>query len=128
LQALAAAGIRARLPAVPKDNLRERALAPAGTLVPRFLQEISTHAFFDQMSKPARNSHPISALAIARTFFITSKTFRGQALLQSERMAMLVIDVLCTHVSARRVGIHDFVVMPGHLHVSLLKKQMRTGG
>jgi len=62
------------------------------------LQEIPTPAFFDQMSKPVRNSHPSSARAIARTFFITSKTFQGQALLQSERMAMLLIDVLRAHV------------------------------
>ena len=75
------------------------------------------------MSKPVRNSHPSSARAIARTFFITSKTFQGQALLQSERMAMLLIDVLRAHVSARRFGVHDFVVMPDHLHVSLTVNQ-----
>ena len=36
---------------------------------------------------------------------------------------MLLIDVLRAHVSARRFGVHDFVVMPDHLHVSLTVNQ-----
>src|SRR5258708_7789777 len=36
LQALAAAGNRARLPAVPSSRRKRRPLGPAGTLVPRF--------------------------------------------------------------------------------------------
>ena len=36
-------------------------------------------------------------------------------MLQSERMATLLIDVLRSN--ARRFKIHDFVVMPNHLHL-----------
>ena len=40
----------------------------------------------------------------------------GRALLQSERNAMLLIDVLRANVKANRFQVHDFVVMPNHLH------------
>ena len=40
----------------------------------------------------------------------------GRALLQSERNALLLIGVLRTNVRARKFTIHDFVVMPDHLH------------
>src|ERR1035438_6090308 len=40
----------------------------------------------------------------------------GRDLLQSERNAMLMIDVLRSYVAARKFRLHDFVVMPDHLH------------
>jgi putative transposase len=38
-------------------------------------------------------------------------------LLQSERNAMLFIDVLRSYVAAGKFRIHDFVVMPNHVHL-----------
>lgn len=38
-------------------------------------------------------------------------------LLQSERMATLLMDVLRTYVSAGKFVVHDFVVMLDHLHL-----------
>src|SRR5260221_12194117 len=75
------------------------------------------------MSKPARNSQPASVRAISRTFFVTSRTVQGQAVLQSERMATLFIDVLRSYVAAGKFGVHDFVVMPEHVHVLLTVDQ-----
>jgi putative transposase len=40
----------------------------------------------------------------------------ARRLLQSERNAML-IDVLRSNVKARKFEIHEFVIMPDHLHV-----------
>jgi putative transposase len=40
----------------------------------------------------------------------------GRRLLQSERSAMLLIDVLRSNVKARKFEVHDFVIMPDHLH------------
>jgi len=71
------------------------------------------------MAKPTRNSEANSIQAGLRTFFVSSKTCQGKALLQSERMATLLIDVMRSHVSAGRFKIHDFVVMPNHLHLTL---------
>lgn len=69
------------------------------------------------MSKPKRNSREESLREIERTFFITSKSIEGRAILQSERHAMLLIDVMRAYVEAKKFVIHDFVVMPNHLHV-----------
>jgi putative transposase len=70
------------------------------------------------MSKPARNSRPDGIGGSARTFFAT-KTSQGAPLLQSERNAMLLVDVLRSYMTAGKFRIHDFVVMPNHLHVLL---------
>jgi len=37
--------------------------------------------------------------------------------LQSERNATLFIDVLRSYVAARKFQLHDFVVMPDHVHL-----------
>ena len=41
----------------------------------------------------------------------------GRPLLQSERNAMLFIDVLRSYVAAGKFEVHDFVVMPDHVHL-----------
>jgi putative transposase len=71
------------------------------------------------MSRPIRNSQPVSIRAISRTFFVTSNAFEKNALFQSARMAGLLIDVLRTYAKAGKFVVHDFVVMPDHLHVIL---------
>jgi putative transposase len=41
----------------------------------------------------------------------------GRALLQSERNAMLLIDVLRSYHAAGKFQLHDFVIMPNHVHL-----------
>jgi putative transposase len=67
--------------------------------------------------KTLANTSPKKIQKDSRTFFVTSKTSLGQALLQTERMANLFIDVLRSYVAAGRFKIHDFVVMPDHFHL-----------
>ena len=67
------------------------------------------------MAIPARNAAPKEILSPSRTFFVTTKTIQGRHLLQSDAFANLLIDVLRSH--AKRFTIHDFVVMPNHLHL-----------
>ena len=43
----------------------------------------------------------------------------GRRLLQSERNSQLMIDVLRSLVAERNFELHDFVVMPDHLHLLL---------
>jgi putative transposase len=50
-------------------------------------------------------------------FFVTTKTSMGRRLLQSERNASLFIEVLRTYVATKKFRIHDFVVMPDHVHL-----------
>lgn len=56
-------------------------------------------------------------MSTSRTFFVTTNTSLGQRLLQSERNAMLLIDVLRSYVARRKFQLHDFVVMPNHVHL-----------
>jgi putative transposase len=71
------------------------------------------------MSKPARNSRPDGIVTSDRTFFATTKTIQGARLLQSDRNAMLLVEVLRSYMTAGKFRIHDFVIMPNHLHVLL---------
>jgi len=50
-------------------------------------------------------------------FFVTSKTSMGRRLLQSDGFAALFVDVLRKCVGAGRFKVHDFVVMPDHVHL-----------
>jgi putative transposase len=69
------------------------------------------------MATPLRNANSSQILSPSRTFFVTTKMSMGRALLQSERNASLFIDVLRSYVAARKFQLHDFVVMPDHVHL-----------
>jgi putative transposase len=71
------------------------------------------------MAKPDRYASPKAILSPARTFFATTKASMGRLLLQSERNAGLLIEVLRSLVAEHKFKLHDFVVMPDHLHVLL---------
>jgi putative transposase len=69
------------------------------------------------MAHPARNAAPTSILNPSRTFFTTTGTSMGRRLLQSERNAGLLIDVLRSLVAERKFELHDFAIIPDHLHL-----------
>ena len=50
----------------------------------------------------------------------------GRALSQSERNAMLFIDVLRSYVKTKKFQVHDFVVMPDHVHLLITVKDDMT--
>ncbi len=69
------------------------------------------------MAAPSRKSGSKDAPLYARTFFVTTKTSMGRRLLQSDRFAGLLVDVLRLCVKAGRFEVDDFVIMPDHLHL-----------
>jgi putative transposase len=69
------------------------------------------------MAKPSRPSDPQSSSGQPRTFFVSTRTAGGRALFQTERMATLLIDVFRSKMRARKFTIHEFVIMPNHLHI-----------
>jgi putative transposase len=71
------------------------------------------------MAIPSRKASPDNILRPARTFFTTTKTFTGKRLLQTERNANLLIDVLRSLVTEKAFQLHDFVIMPDHVHLLL---------
>ena len=78
------------------------------------------------MAQPSRNASSNAILSPARTFFATTKTSMGRRLLQSERNATLLIDVLRSLVAERKFNLHDFVIMPDHLHLLLTVEDEMT--
>lgn len=78
------------------------------------------------MAKPARNANPDNLLSDSRTFFATTKCAMGHRLLQSERNAMLLIDVLRSYVAAHKFQLHDFVIMPDHIHLLITVRRDMT--
>ena len=69
------------------------------------------------MAIPLRRSAPDQIRNASRTFFITTKTTMGKALLQTDRNAALLVDVLRRCVAAKHFILHDFVIMPNHVHL-----------
>jgi putative transposase len=69
------------------------------------------------MSKPSRPSDPKNATGHPRTFFVTTRAAGGRQLFQTERMANLFIAVLREYMRAGKFTVHDFVVMPNHIHI-----------
>jgi len=78
------------------------------------------------MARPSRNAVPNAILQPARTFFATTKSSMGRHLLQSERNAGLLIDVLRSLVKERKFQLHDFVIMPDHVHLLLTIEEAMT--
>jgi putative transposase len=53
----------------------------------------------------------------SNTYFITTSTDGGRALLQSERVANLFLTTLFAYRDDKKFQVHEFVVMPNHIHV-----------
>jgi putative transposase len=71
------------------------------------------------MAKPSRPSDPHNSNGQLRTFFVSTSTAERRPILQTDRMANLLIDVLRTYATAGQFKVHDFVVMRNHLHALL---------
>ena len=69
------------------------------------------------MAHPARNASAADILNPSRIFFATTKTSMGKRLLQSERNAELLVDVLRSLVAERKFKLRDFVIMSDHVHL-----------
>lgn len=68
------------------------------------------------MTIPKRHSQPEDAEAAVRCFFLTSCTWGRRALLQTDAMASLLIDVLFHYRNQGLYRLHAFVVMRNHFH------------
>src|SRR5438874_616232 len=51
------------------------------------------------------------------SYFVTTSTWEKKNILQSERMAGLLIDVLQNYRAQRKFLLHEFVIMPNHFHL-----------
>jgi putative transposase len=56
------------------------------------------------------------------TYFITASTHEKQSILQSERMAALLMNVLSHYQQQGKYWLHEFVIMPDHFHLLITPK------
>ena len=71
------------------------------------------------MAIPIRHSDPAQIAAGARTFFVTSSISGKRNLLHSDRSAQVFVRSLYEYRAQRKFRLHEFVVMPHHIHVLL---------
>src|SRR5215475_8403194 len=56
-------------------------------------------------------------------YFITASAFQKRNILQSDRMAGLLVDVLLHYRAQRKYLLHEFVVMPDHFHLLITPRE-----
>jgi len=110
------------LTAAMNDSLCNKGTASAG---PKHNQ-IRSGASAPAMSHPGRNASSDHILQPTRTFFVTTKTSMGRRLLQSERNAGPLIDVLRSLVAEQHFRLLNFVIMPDHFHALITVNQEMT--
>ena len=70
------------------------------------------------MAIPNRNA-TAAAPATARTFFVTTSTAGGRRYFQSDRNCELLVRILYEYRAASKFQLHDFCIMPDHVHLLL---------
>jgi putative transposase len=54
-----------------------------------------------------------------RTFFITIVTWQRRLIFQSEPLVSLLLDTISRYQTQNKFQVHEFVIMPNHLHLLL---------
>lgn len=62
---------------------------------------------------------PHRGMTTESTYFVTANVLQKKSLFQVEKIARLFIEVLLQYRSERKYLLHEFVVMPDHLHLIL---------
>ncbi len=65
------------------------------------------------MSKPPRDRTSTSW----STYFVTLSAYQRQSLFQSVRLTELFLSTLFSHRDQNKFNVHEFVVMPNHVHL-----------
>src|SRR5579863_4379746 len=94
-----------------------RALECQGTTFSRAARGERWRASAPAISKPCRPSDKSIASFSPRTFFVATRTAGGRSLFQTNRMAEFLIEVLREKMRSGKMVVHDFVIMPDHVHV-----------
>ena len=62
----------------------------------------------------------------ARTFFVTTVTWQRRPIFRNEFRAKLLLDVFLHYRQQGRILLHEFVIMPDHLHLLLTPAPSRS--
>ena len=58
-------------------------------------------------------------MSFDRTFFITTVTWQRTPMFRNQQRAQLMMDLLDHYRDQKRYALHEFVIMPDHLHLLL---------
>ena len=58
------------------------------------------------------------------SYFVTANVFQRKSLFQVEKIASLFIEVLMNYRTEKKYLLHEFVVMPDHLHLIITPTQI----
>jgi putative transposase len=53
------------------------------------------------------------------TYFVTTKTWANRTVFQVTEVAEIMVEILLRHRTAGAYLLHEFIVMPDHLHLLL---------
>ncbi len=74
------------------------------------------------MSKPPRDE----STSPSRTYFITASTDGKRFFFQSERVVNLLIATIIHYRDQKKYDLHEFVLMPNHLHLLITTREETT--
>jgi putative transposase len=67
---------------------------------------------------------PHRGLTTESTYFVTANVLERKSLFQVEKIARLFIEVLLDYRTQGKYLLHEFVVMPDHIHLILAPRQI----
>jgi REP element-mobilizing transposase RayT len=109
--------VQRSLRGLPEAEIVKASYQGIASAMPQARKLQSAFRRWARMSIPSRNATPSRVVASERTFFVTSSTWGKRALLQSDRSARLLINVLYHYRKEGKYLLHEFVIMPDHFHV-----------
>ena len=74
------------------------------------------------MAKPPHDR----SSAGSNTYFLTTRADGGRALFRSERIAGLFLDTLFSYRDQQKFQLHEFVIMPNHVHLLITPNETIT--
>jgi REP-associated tyrosine transposase len=94
-------------------------LARAGRKIPQpTVQNSQTEcAYVTDTTLP--NSYDLAEMPFHRTFFVTTVTWQRTSLFRNPQKAELMMAVLEHYREQKKYALHQFVIMPDHLHLLL---------
>ena len=82
-----------------------------------FAQAWRDHHVWMSQTKRRRMHYRFTRMIRDRTFFITTVTWQRTPLFRNLRTAELMMDVLKNYQEQKKYELHEFVIMPDHLHL-----------
>lgn len=71
-------------------------------------------------------STPRHRTALGSSYFVTAKCWQGRAVFQVTESAEIMLDTIFSYRDKGAYLLHEFVIMPDHLHLLLHRAETRA--